>query len=704
MNFLKKNKGTILRIIIFLIGIFIIVYTLPSERKFRYEIQKSKPWQHENMTAPFDFAIYKLPEEFNNEKDSIKKLFKPYFDFNKEVQTKEIIILKQNYEQHWNLYIKMDSMMRKSDSEYKKLKRQPDKIIFNEYFNEIIENINFVYQSGIIDPTNIIEEVQNPNLLIIINKNNEPKVHSYNFIFTEKTAYEFVISELEKKKDRNIINFFSGMNIASVFKYNLLYNNELTEKLKKEEINEISQTRGFVKAGEKIIQNKEIVDADKYRILLSLKKEYEKSVGLSANHYLIVGGHISLIVIMLVIVLLFIYNYKPEILQNTPQVILLLLLIVMFIVIASITIRYDILNIYIIPFALLPIIVKVFFDERIALFVHIVTVFIIGFILPNSFEFILLQFTSGFAAIFALSTLSRRGQIYMSSAGAILSLSLLYFAIALIQEGDFTKIKWVYFAYFGANSLLLLLAYPLIFAFEKIFGFISDVTLLEISNTNNPLLQKLVTKAPGTFQHSIQVANLAEAAASKISANSLLIRAGALYHDIGKTASPIFFIENQVSGINPHDSIEFDKSAEIIINHVKKGVELARKHKLPEQVIDFIRTHHGDTKVQYFYKSYIKKYPESNIDISKFTYPGPRPFSKETAILMMADSIEAASRSIKEINKDKINALVENIIDYQIKENQFIDTDITFKEITTIKELFKGMLINIYHARIEYPK
>ncbi len=540
--------------------------------------------------------------------------------------------------------------------------------------------------------------------MIIINKNDEPRVHSYNFIFTEKTAYEFVISELEQKKDDNIISFFRGMNIASVFKSNLLYNSDFTEKIKKEELSEISQTRGFIKAGEKIIYKNEVVDIEKYRILISLKKEYEKSVGLSANHSLIVGGHILLIVIFLLTVVLFIYNYKPEILQCTRQVILILLLIVLFVVFASLTVKYDIINIYIIPFALLPIVIKVFFDERIALFVHIVTVFIIGFILPNSFEFILLQFTSGFAAIFALSTLSRRGQIYISSAGAILALSILYLAIALIQEGDFSKIKWIYFTYFGANSLLLLLAYPLIFAFEKIFGFISDVTLLEISNTNSPLLQELAQKAPGTFQHSIQVANLAEAAASKISANSLLVRAGALYHDVGKSFSPIFFIENQVSGINPHDSIEFDKSAEIIINHVKKGVELAQKYKLPNQVIDFIRTHHGTTKVQYFYKSYVTKYPESKVDISKFTYPGSPPFSKEMAVLMMADSIEAAARSIKSIDKEKINALVENIIDYQIKENQFIDTDITFREITTIKKIFKKMLINIYHARIEYPK
>ncbi len=703
MNYFNRNKGNILRIFIFILSIFIIVYIFPSERKFRYEIQKGKPWQNENLIAPFDFAIYKLPGEIDIEKDSVKNEFKPYFYFTNSVQVEQVSILKQKYEEHWNLYIKMDSLMRLSDAEYKKKTKYHDKNLYDKHLSELINNINFVFNRGIINSIDIIEN-KKADLSIVINKNNIPQTYDYSNIFTQNTAFEFITLELEKIKDITIQNFFTEINYKSLLQTNLMYNEHLSENIKNAAIAEISQTRGFVQAGERIIFTGEVVDDKKFRILVSLKKEYEKSVGLSANQYLIVGGHISLIVILMLTLFLFIYNYRPKILRNTRQTILILLLIVLFVIIASIMVKYNIANLYIVPFAVLPLILKVFFNERLALFTHIVTVFIIGFIAPNSFEFILLQFSSGFAAIFALSTLSRRGQIYISSAGVMIAFSILYLGIALTQEGDLSKIKWIYFAYFAFSSLLLLSAYPLIFAFEKIFGFISDVTLLEISNTNHPLLQELAKKAPGTFQHSIQVAHLAEAAANRVNANSLLVRAGSLYHDVGKTVSPIFFIENQVSNINPHDSIEFDKSAEIIINHVKSGIELAQKYKIPNQVIDFIKTHHGVSKVQFFYKSYIKKYPKSDIDISKFTYEGPRPFSKETAILMMADSIEAASRSIKEINKEKIDSLVENIINSQIKDNQFINTDITFKEITIIKRLFKQMLINIYHARIEYPK
>lgn len=703
MDFFKKNKGNIFRILLLVASVAIIANIFPSERKFRYEIQKNKPWQHENLMAPFDFAIYKLPEEIETEKDSIRNEFKPYFDFNKEIEQEKISLFKQKYDEHWKLFVNMDSVMRESDKDYKKNTPKPDRLKFDSFFLKILEHYTFIYNSGIIEPTDI-NSPNTENLSVVINKDNFPKTYDYSTVFTQKTAYEFLKKKINEESDQAVAKFFLNMNLNTFLEVNLVYNKKFSEDLKKDALKNMSQTRGFVQAGERIIFKGEVVDEQKYRILVSLKKEYENSVGLSANVYLIIFGHLLLIITILAMLVMFAYNHRPEILQNTRKTILILLLINLFVVVASLSVKYSLVNLYIIPFAILPIIIKVFFDERIALFAHIVTIFIVGFIAPNGFEFILLQFLSGFAAIFTLSTLSRRGQIYISSAGVFVALSVLYLGIALTQEGDLEKIKWINFAYFAGNSILLLTAYPLIFAFEKIFGFISDVTLLEISNTNNPLLQELAQKAPGTFQHSLQVASLAEAAATKISANPLLVRAGALYHDIGKTVSPIFFIENQVAGINPHDSIDFDKSAEIIISHVRNGVEIARKNKLPEQIIDFIRTHHGVTKVQYFYKSYIKKYPDSEVDISKFTYEGPRPFSKETAILMMADSIEAASRSLKNIDKEKINDLVENIINYQMRDNQFINTDITFKEITIIKNLFKQMLQNIYHARIEYPK
>jgi len=508
----------------------------------------------------------------------------------------------------------------------------------------------------------------------------------------------------QNPKDKYVIEFFRNMNLSNFILPNLKFDLQRTEQLKKQALDGISETIGFVQAGERIIYKGELVDANKYRILLSLKREYESGGVFSDSAFLIILGYIIVIIFLLITLILFIYNYQPKILSNYRKGSMILILLTIFIVATSIVEKNNYVNLYVIPFAIVPVVIKVFFDERMALFVHLTMIFIIGFMAPNSFEFVILQFVSGYAAIFSLSTLSRRGQLYVSSAGVFLALSVLYLGIALTQEGNLSNIRWNYFAYFGISSFLVLLAYPLIYAFERIFGFISDMTLIELSNTNHKLLRQLAMKAPGTFQHSLQVANLAESAANKIGANSLLVRTGALYHDIGKLYAPIFFTENQISGINPHDNLPFEESAKIIINHVSEGVALAQKNKLPQQIIDFIRTHHGTTTVQYFYKNYIKKYPDRKEDIEKFTYPGPRPFSKETAILMMADSLEAASRSIKDINKEKIDQLVEDIINKQMEQKQFVNTDLTFREITTLKEFFKELLLNIYHMRIEYPK
>ena len=706
INFFVKNKGHIFRIFLFLIALNIIVLILPSERKFRYEFQKNKPWSHDNLIAPFDFPIYKSSDKLKKEIDSINNEFKPYFNYNDQVLKEQIEFINSNYIEYYNQYIQMDSIRRVSDAEYKKMNK-PIRINYDKHLKFIIEKLEFIYNKGILDPTTIIEDIDRTEFSIVINRDKSPNTYNYNQVFTQKTAYQYLIKELEiniPELEKEIFIFFKKMNLSMFIEPNLIYDKNMTDDLLNSALESISDTKGFVQTGEKIIIKGELVDNQKYLVLFSLKKEYEKSISDKLSYSLVIGGNVLIILIALLFLVLYIYNYKPKILISTRKSFFILLLITIFVVIASLVIKYNLTNVYIIPFALLPIIIKVFFDERLALFIHLITVFIVGFFAPNGFEFVLLQFISGFAAIFSLSTLSRRGQLYISSAGVFIALSLLYFGIAMTQEADFENIKWIYFLYFGVNALLLLFAYPLIYAFERIFGFISDVTLLELSNTNHPILQKLAKKAPGTFQHSLQVANLAESAASKIKANPLLVRAGALYHDIGKTVSPIFFIENQVSDINPHDKLEFDQSAKIIINHVSEGVKIAKKGKLPQQIIDFIRTHHGVSVVQYFYKSYIKKYPEKSIDTKKFTYSGPRPFSKETALVMMADSIEAAARSIKNIDKQKINDVVEKIIDYQIQEKMFINADITFKEISFVKSLFKKMLINIYHARIEYPK
>jgi putative nucleotidyltransferase with HDIG domain len=380
-----------------------------------------------------------------------------------------------------------------------------------------------------------------------------------------------------------------------------------------------------------------------------------------------------------------------------------LLTIVLMVLVASTTFKFNLVSIYLLPFAILPIILKTFYDSRLALFIHIITILLIGFFAPNSFEFVFLNVVAGMVAIISLTNVYRRSKLVVTSLYVIAAYSVIYLGIALVQEGNLASIEWKYFRLFGVNGILVMISYPLIYMFEKTFGFMSDATLMELSDTNQPLLRKLAEVAPGTFQHSLQVANLAEDAVFQVGGNPLLVRAGALYHDIGKMEEPLYYIENQTSSINPHDNLEFEQSARIIIDHVRKGVDLAKKNKLPEAIIDFIRTHHGTTTVQYFYRSYLRKYPEADVDVRKFSYPGPRPGSRETAIVMMADSVEAASRSLKEITENTLDKLVDSIIGNQMTEEQYNDAQITFKEITTIREVFKRRLQNIYHARISYP-
>jgi putative nucleotidyltransferase with HDIG domain len=354
------------------------------------------------------------------------------------------------------------------------------------------------------------------------------------------------------------------------------------------------------------------------------------------------------------------------------------------------------------PFCLLPIIVKAFFDTRVALFTHLITVIIIGFIVPNGFEFVYLQLMAGIVSILSVLQMYKRAQLFVSAAKIISIYFVSYFAISLTQEGSVDGIEWMNFLWLGANGALTLFAYPLIFAFEKTFSLVSDVSLLELSDTNNPLLRDLAQKAPGTFQHSIQVANLAEEGILEIGGNALLVRAGALYHDIGKMKNPQFFIENQHQGINPHDDLSAEESGEIIINHVKNGIDIAKENNLPDELIDFIRTHHGTSMVAYFHKQYVASFPDDLESSEKFTYKGPKPFSKETAMLMMADSVEAAARSLKSPNAENIDKLVESIINRQIDHNQFENADITMKEITQIKKLYQKKLQSIHHLRVEY--
>ncbi len=696
-NTIKRYYNLAFKIFLFVIMIIIILFLFPTQGKFRYEFQKGSPWKHDNLIAPFNFAIQKSDKELKLEKDSINNNFKPYFKFDNKVEKVQLDLFHKNFNTNWKNYTDKKHLTTFSNNKIK-----------NEYYNYCDSILKHIYLNGVVRFSEILKQTKRGSSIIVI-KNNVAEECDVSKIFTPKISYNYIKQNIKEnfKTSKNSsakIDFLNSLKLYDYVVPNLFYDEKTSNKIKQNLINDISLTKGMVQAGELIVTKGEIINTKKFLILKSLKSEYEKSLGSSTNYHLILLGQIILIFASVLVLFLFLYNFRREILNNNVKTTFILLLVLITVITASMVIKSNIISLYVVPFAILPIIISTFYDDRLALFIHTITILLIGFLAPNGFEFVFLQFIAGIVAIFSLTQIHRRGQLFISSFLVIISYSIVYFGIAIIQEGNLHEIDLYNFAWFAGNGLLLLSAYPLIYLFEKLFGVLSDITLMELSDTNNELLRKLAEKAPGSFQHSLQVANLSEEAIFKLGGNPLLVRTGALYHDIGKSFNPQYFIENQIPGNNPHDKLSFEKSAQIIIEHVTKGVEIAKKHGLPDQIISFIETHHGTTKTEYFYRSFINKYPNKEVDVSKFTYPGPAPFSKETAVLMMADSVEAASRSLKVYTDETINELIDKIIDSQINEGQFNNVELTFKDITTIKNIFKSKIKNIYHTRIEYPE
>ena len=490
--------------------------------------------------------------------------------------------------------------------------------------------------------------------------------------------------------------------IANHLKANYVYDEGLTDKLEENALNSLSTTRGMVQKGELIITKGTMVNSVIYQKLESLRAAYEEDAKVIGNRNLILLGQFLLSGLIIALLIVFLFLFRKDIYADNRQLALILLVITGMLVGLSWAVRINIPSVYYIPFCIVPIIIRILFDTRLALNIHLLVVLIAGFFVPNSFEFAFLQISAGMVAIYSIKNLIKREQFLISALLILLNYFIAFTGISLIRDGSLTDIEWLNFVPFIFSVLFSLLAYPLIYAFERVFGITSDVTLMELTNTNSKLLRELALKAPGTFHHSLQVANLAEAAIFKIGGNTLLVRAGALYHDIGKTVNTQYFIENQNRGSNPHDTISYEQSAQIIIQHVNKGVEIAKNNNIPEMIIDFIRTHHGNTRVDYFYQSFLKNFPEKFVDENIFRYPGPIPFSKETAVLMLADSVEAASRSLKDPDAISISDLVERIIDYKLDQGQLTNSNITLKDIDTIKLIFKTMLMGIYHVRIDY--
>lgn len=709
LRFFRVNYSIISFLGMFLITALLILYILPREGKFRYDYQRGRPWLHETLIAPFNFPIYKSEAELNAERDSVLADFRQYFQYDTLVFDSVVDDFNEYIDKRWLNYpgsqVKPDSNQtvesgRDSESSV---------LLISSYKSFAVELLEELYDKGVIEAGEVADRVVASGESIIIVRNNiGERTPSGNF-FRQKQAYEYLTTRVDewvstelKGTYSQVADFFRSLELSRFIVPNLHHDPAMTARVRQGLLDDISLARGMVQSGERIVSRGDLITNDVFQILESLRREFETKLR-GANVNMILLGQFILVFSLITILYLFIFHFRREILNNLRKTLFILFLVFFMVAVSILFIRFSMINFYILPFAIVPIIIRTFYDERLALFVHTIILLLVGFFAPNSFEFVFLNFIIGIVAIFSLTNLYRRSKLFLTSVIIVLSYSLLYFGIAVIQERSIGSIDLMNFAWFGGNGLLVLITYPLLYIFEKTFGFISDSTLMELSDTNQPLLRKLAEEAPGTFQHSIQVANLAEAAIYEIGGNPLLVRTGALYHDIGKMFEPYYFIENQTSGYNPHDSIEFEDSARIIISHVSRGVELARKNNLPEQIIDFIRTHHGVTRVQYFYKSYLKKYPNNKVDANKYTYPGPKPFSRETAVLMMADSVEAASRSLKETTVETINILVESIINNQLYDEQFSNSDITFRDISLIKEIFIKKLRNIYHARIEYP-
>lgn len=682
MNYLSKKKqvlsrGLFYKLILFVSTVAVIVYFLPRDGQFNYQFTVNKPWKYGQLIAAFDFPIYKADHVIKKEQDSLTSTFQPYFLINKGEQDKALLKWKEDY-QH-------------------KLK---DKLPSITYYYHIERLLKEIYASGILSNEDQLQLTnQTQSVMVVDEKLANTKTLSE--LFTIRQAYEHLLSADSLHFHPNILKQCSLNNYLVP---NLTFDKERTESVREEMLKSYSWATGMVVSGQKIIDRGEIVNSETYNILQSYKKESMKRNESMGQKQLILGGQILFVSLLVLCFMLYIDLFRKDYYRNRSSLSLLFTLILFYCISTALMVANSFFSVYIIPYAMIPIIVGVFFDSRTAFITHLITILLCSITLRFPYDFILIQLPAGLVAVFSLRELSQRSQIFKTALLVVLTSATIYFAFELITESDLSKLNNRMYVHFFVNGILLLFTYPLLFLFEKIFGFTSNVTLVELSNINNDLLRRLSETAPGTFQHSMQVANLAAEAAIRIDAKSQLVRTGALYHDIGKMENPAFFTENQSGGINPHKSLSYEQSAQIVINHVTAGVKLAEKYNLPKAVKNFITTHHGRGLAKYFYISWKNEHPDEEIEEGLFRYPGPNPFTKETAILMMADSVEAASRSLPEYTEESISNLVDKIIDTQVAEGYFKTCPITFKDIDTVKGVFKEKLKITYHTRISYPE
>lgn len=668
-------RNILTRVSLVVTAVIIIVGFLPrnSGPQFRYDI--GKPWMYSSLIAKFDFPIYKTDEAIKGEQDSIIKAFEPYYNYNTAVEKEQIGKFLSKY------------------------KEGIPGLPYN-YVTTIADRLHRLYQAGIMDTPEYSEISKNTTSTIRIVSGKKATNAEIMCIYSTMTAYEQLFTDQKLAEQRQILQ---KCNLNEYIQPNLNYDEERSETEKADLLSTIPLASGMVLSGQKIIDRGEIVDDHTYRVLNSFEKETQRRSATVSAIPSTIAGQILFVATLIMLFTTYLGLFRKDYFEKPRSITMLYTMITLFPILVSVMMSHSILNVYVLPFTIAPIFIRVFMDSRTAFISHVTMILICAAAVKYQYEFIIVQLVAGLVAIYSLRELSQRAQLFKTAVLVTIGSSAMYFALQLMQDNNITSMDHSMYKYFIVNGVLLLFAYPMMLIIEKAFGFISNVTLIELSNTSKDLLRQLSEVAPGTFQHSVMVSNLAAEIANKIGAKAQLVRTGAMYHDIGKMKNPAFFTENQV-GTNPLDKMPRIEAAQIVISHVTEGLKMAEKFNLPSIIKDFINTHHGSGKTKYFYISYKNEHPDEPVDDSLFTYPGPDPFTREQAILMMADTVEAASRSLPEYTEESISNLVNRLIDQQVSEGYFVYCPITFHDIAVAKQVLTERLKSIYHTRTSYPE
>lgn len=667
-------RDILLRSVIVLATVAVIVWLMPRDGRNYFYAEQGKPWKYADFTAPFDFPIYKSEEAIKREKDSLMKEYEPYFNFNKETE---------------------GNIVRKFVTDF------ADGIpgLTDDYISIIANRLHRLYQMGIVSSADYSKySADTTQTIRLVSGKNATSLPMASFLSTKK-AYEQLFLDPTIEPHRSLLQ---KCNLNNYITANITFDKQRSDETLQDLLGSVPLASGVAQKGQKIIDRGEIVDEYAYRTIESFKKENERRNSNATQRRLTLCGETLYVFVILLFFTFYISLFRKDYFEKARNVAMLYSLIVFFVLLTGLMVRNTVAHVYILPYAMVPIFTRVFMDSRTAIVTHLSMILICSVMLQHPLEFIVVEMIAGMAAVYSLRELQYRSQLFKTAIIVTIVGMLMNFAFDLIRMSEFSEFDMSYYNYLMVNGVLLLFAYPSLYLMEKTFGFISDITLIELSNTNNPLLRRMSEVAPGTFQHSIQVSNLASEIANKIGAKAQLVRTGALYHDIGKIVNPIYFTENQ-SGVNPHEELSYIESAQIIISHVTEGMKMAERNNLPSIIRDFISTHHGQGKAKYFYVKYKNENPDAEVDELLFTYPGPNPFTREQAILMMADAVEAASRSLPDYTEKSIRELVDRLIDGMVTDGFFRECPITFRDITYAKTVLVEKLKTIYHARVSYP-